>query len=164
MIADCLKLTSYFAERDRVAGRFVSDVLLDAFEEYDVTTSILLRATGGFGPRHFPRSDQTLTMSENPSVMAVAVDTRSRIEPLVPRIAGLQLKGMLTVERARIVRDDVVPDGVPEVLPQEFDEATKLTIYVGRHERVSRVPAYVAICDLLNRRGVDGASVLLGVD
>ena len=52
----------------------------------------------------------------------------------------------------------------PLALPEELHEATKLTIYVGRGERVNGVPAYVAICDLLHRRGVAGASVLLGVD
>lgn len=160
LIEDCLKLTSYFGERERVGGRFLSDLLLDLFEEHEVTTSILLRATAGFGLRHSLRTDQTLTMSEDPSLLAVAVDTRARIEPLVPRVAHLQRKGMLTVERARIVRGDVVP----LTLPPTFDEATKLTVYVGRHERVDRRPAHVAICDLLKRRGIAGASVLLGVD
>jgi PII-like signaling protein len=44
------------------------------------------------------------------------------------------------------------------------DEATKLTVYLGRQERVYRVPAFVAVCDLLHRRSVDGATALLGVD
>ena len=52
----------------------------------------------------------------------------------------------------------------PGRLPEELHEATKLTIYVGRQERVYRVPAFVAVCDLLHRRGVAGATVLLGVD
>ena len=49
-------------------------------------------------------------------------------------------------------------------LPEELHEATKLTVYVGRQERVYRAPAFVAVCDLLHRRGVAGATVLLGVD
>lgn len=160
MIDDWLKVTSYFGERLRVNGRFFSDALLDTFEEYDVATSILLRASGGFGLRHHLRTDQTLTMSEDPSVMAVAGDSRSRIDRLLPRLTELQPRGMLTVERARVIRGDVTPGPMPE----ELHEATKLTIYVGRHERVYRVPAHVALCDLLQRRGIDGASVLLGVD
>ena len=43
-------------------------------------------------------------------------------------------------------------------------EETKLTIYLGRQERVYRVPAFVAVCDLLHRRGVAGATAMLGVD
>ena len=160
MIDDWAKVTSYFGERLRVDGRLFSDVLLDAFEAHDVATSIVLRATGGFGLRHHLRSDETLTMSEDPSVMVVAGDSRERIEALLPRLAALQPRGMLTVERARVIRGEVSPASLPE----ELNEATKLTIYIGRHERVDRVPAYLAICDLLYRRGVAGASVLLGVD
>ena len=50
------------------------------------------------------------------------------------------------------------------VLPDELHEATRLSIFVGRGRQVSGVPAFVAVCDLLNRRGIDGATVLLGVD
>jgi PII-like signaling protein len=44
------------------------------------------------------------------------------------------------------------------------DDETKLTVYLGRQERVYRVPAFVAVCDLLHRRGIAGATALLGVD
>lgn len=160
MIEDCLKVTSYFGERQRVRGRFFSDVLLDLLEEHEISTGILLRAAGGFGLRHHLRTDQTLTMSEDPSVTAVAADIEERIRALVDDIRALQPRGMLTVERARLVRGDLFT----EPLPEGLHESTKLTIYVGRYEQVYRVPAYVAICDLLSRRGVAGASVLVGVD
>jgi PII-like signaling protein len=66
----------------------------------------------------------------------------------------------VTLERARLQTGDL--DG--ESLPEELDEATKLTVYVGRQERVERVPAFIAVCDLLHRRGLAGATALLGVD
>jgi PII-like signaling protein len=160
VIDDCLKITSYFGERLRVGRRFYSDLLLDTLEEYDVSSSILLRATGGFGLRHHLRTDQTLTMSEDPSVMVVAVDTPSRMNVLLPRLADLQPRGMLTVERARIIRGDVTPAPTPS----EHFEETKLTIYVGRHERTFRAPTYIALADHLQQHGVSGASVLVGVD
>ena len=160
MIDDCWKVTSYFGERLRVGGRFFSDVLLDTFEEYDVPSSILLRATAGFGLRHHLRTDQTLTMSEDPSVLAVAVDEPSRVRALLPRLAELQPRGMLTVERARIIRDEVTLTSGDA----ERHTETKLTIYVGRGERTSREPTYIALCDLLQRHGIAGASVLVGVD
>ena len=105
MIEDCLKVTSYFGERERIDGALFSDVLLGVFEQSAVTTSILLRASGGFGLRHHLRGDQTLTMSEDPSVAAIAIDTHDRIAPMLPRLAGMQQTGMLTVERARLVLD-----------------------------------------------------------
>src|SRR6202044_2339464 len=63
-------------------------------------------------------------------------------------------------ERARLLSGDI-----PAVsLPQDVHEETKLTIYLGRQERVYRVPAFVAVCELLHRRGIAGATALLGVD
>ena len=160
MIAQSLKLTSYFGERQRVDGQFFSEALLDLFEQHRVATSILLRATGGYGLKHHLRGDQQLTMSEDPSVMAVAVDSTARMAPLVPHVARLQRRGMLTVERALTMSEDLDGEGLKE----RRHEATKLSIHVGRHERVYRAPAYVAVCDLLHRRGIAGASVLAGVD
>jgi PII-like signaling protein len=49
-------------------------------------------------------------------------------------------------------------------LPEELNEATKLTIYVGRREQTGGVPTYVAVCQELHRRGIAGATALLGVD
>jgi PII-like signaling protein len=160
VIGDGLKVTSYFGERLRVGGRFYSDALLDELEAHGVSGSIVLRATGGFGLRHHLRTDQTLTMSEDPSVMVVAVDTPARVNTVLPRLVELQPRGMLTLERAGLIRDDVIPDPAAHDLHEE----TKLTIYVGRHGRTSGVPVHVAVCDLLQERGVAGASALVGVD
>jgi PII-like signaling protein len=156
---DCLKLTVYFGERQRVGGRFYADELLDLFGEYELATSILLRGIGGFGLRHHLRSDQSLSLSEDPSVTAVAVDRRERIDALLARLLQVRRRGLLTLERARLLSDDLSSVDLPGT-----KESTKLTIYLGRQERVYRVPAYLAVCELLHRRGIAGASVLLGVD
>lgn len=43
-------------------------------------------------------------------------------------------------------------------------EATKLTVYVGRGERVAGRPAFLAVVELLRHHRVDDATVLLGLD
>jgi PII-like signaling protein len=69
------------------------------------------------------------------------------------------------LERARLLRDDIDPADIEAVTPRYgANEETKLTVYVGRQERVYRMPAFVAVCDLLYRRGIAGATALLGVD
>jgi PII-like signaling protein len=157
---DAVKLTSYFGERQRTAGRFAADALLDLYGRHEVATSILLRGAEGFGASGHPRTDRSLTLSEDLPLIAVAVDTRARIEPLVEQAARLTGTGLVTVERARLVRQG---DGAP-VPREDVHEQTKLTIYLGRQERVFRVPAFIAVCDLLHRRGIAGATALLGVD
>jgi len=157
---DAVKLTSYFGERQRTAGRFAADALLDLYGRHEVATSILLRGAEGFGASGHPRTDRSLTLSEDLPLIAIAVDTRARIEPLVEQAARLTGTGLVTVERARLVRQG---DGAP-VPREDVHEQTKLTIYLGRQERAFRVPAFIAVCDLLHRRGIAGATALLGVD
>ena len=161
MNEDCLKLTSYFGERQRTADNgFAADALLDLYGQRGIATSILLRGVEGFGARQRLRTDRSLTLSDDLPLTAVAVDTRSRIEGLLESTSGLLRSGLVTLERARLLTGDlgaVAPIDAP-------DDETKLTVYLGRQERVYRVPAFVAVCDLLHRRGIAGATALLGVD
>ena len=157
MNEDCLKLTSYFGERQRSRDGFTADALLTLFGRREIAASILLRGTEGFGLKHHPRTDRSLTLSEDLPLVAVAVDTRTRIEAVLEEASRLTSSGLVTLERARMLTGEIDPSTV-------VDEATKLTIYLGRQERVYRVPAYIAVCDLLHRRGIAGATVLLGVD
>ncbi len=160
MTADCLKLTSYFGERHRSGGSFTADALIELYGRHEIAASILLRGTGGFGLKHRLRTDRSLTLSEDLPLTAIAVDTRSRIETVLPQTLQLNRTGLVTLERARLLTDLTGSGWSPGDLP----ETTKLTIYLGRQERAGRVPAFIAICDLLHRRGIDGATALLGVD
>ncbi|MBW4050309.1 MAG: DUF190 domain-containing protein [Proteobacteria bacterium] len=160
MNEDCLKLTCYFGERHRSGGRFVADQLLDIYGRSEIAASIMLRGVEGFGLKHHLRSDSSLTLSEDLPAVAIAVDSRARIESILDEVAGIENVGLVTLERARLIQGDIGPLALPESL----HEATKLTIYLGRQERVYRVPAYIGVCDLLHRRGIAGATVLLGVD
>ncbi|GIF47102.1 PII-like signaling protein [Asanoa ferruginea] len=160
MNADCLKLTCYFGERHRTGTGFVADELLALYGRHRIATSIVLRGIEGFGLKHHLRSDHSLTLSEDLPAVTVAVDTRPRIEAIVDQVAGMPQVGLVTLERARLLQGDVGPVRLPEAL----HEATKLTVYVGRQQRIHGAPAFVAVCDLLHRHGVAGATVLLGVD
>jgi PII-like signaling protein len=163
---EAIKLTSYFGERHRTSGgRFSADALLDLYGRHEIATSVLLRGAEGFGTARRPRTDMSLTLSEDLPLTAVAVDNRSRIEQLVEETAHITGTGLVTLERARLLRDDIDIRDVEAVMSRYGgDEETKLTIYLGRQERVYRMPAFMAVCDLLHRRGVAGATALLGVD
>jgi PII-like signaling protein len=153
---DCLKLTTYFGERDRVAGGFVADALSEIYARHELQTSLVLRGVRGFGLGHHLRTDRLLTPSEDLPLVSVAVDTRARIEAALGELRQLRFDGLVTLERARMV---TVPFDTADLR-----ETTKLTVYVGRHERVAGKPAYETVVGLLQRHGVEGAIVLLGVD
>jgi PII-like signaling protein len=158
--ADCLKLTTYFAEHDKTGRRFLADALLDCYGRHQFATSVLLRGAEGFGSRQHLQTQRLLTLSEDLPMVTVAVDTRPRIEQALEEVAGLTSHGLVTLERARLLTGPIGQARLPEGLAEQ----TKLTVYVGRGARVGGRPAFLAVVDLLHRHGVDGATVLLGVD
>jgi PII-like signaling protein len=157
---DCLKLTVHFGESDRVGDRLLSDALMDAFERQRLHAAVLMRAVEGFGVKQQLRTDRLLTLSEDLPLVAVAVDERPAVEALLPQVRELLAGGLITLERVRLLRD-----GLEAVeLPQELHEASKLTVYLGRGASIGGRPAFAAVVELLQARGLAGATVLLGVD
>jgi PII-like signaling protein len=151
MNEDCLKLTIYFGERDRAGDAFLSDALLDLFGRERLATSVLLRGTEGFGAKQRLQTQRLLTLSEDLPLVAVAVDSRDKIESLLPDVSAITGDGLVTLERARLLSGELgsaPPLGGP----------VKLTVYCGRGEPV------LELISLLHSRGVAGATVLLGVD
>jgi PII-like signaling protein len=157
---DCLKLTTYFGERDRVGDKFLADAFTEIFARHELQTSLVMRGVQGFGIKHHLRSDRLLTLSEDLPIVSVAVDSRARIEAALAEVNQLRFDGLVTLERARMVTGRI--ESVE--LPSQLEHATKLTVYVGRRERVGGRPAYEAVVALLRERRVAGATVLLGVD
>jgi PII-like signaling protein len=132
-----VKLTVYFGENDGV-----SDALLDLFAENGLKASVLLRGIEGFGAKQHLHSDRLLTLSEDLPLVAVAVDSDERIEALRPSVEAMVEEGLVTLERTA------------GELP---DARVKLTVYCRRAD-------FRAVVDVLHRHGVEGATVLLGVD
>ena len=160
MNEDCLKLTAYFAERDRSHGGFLGDALLSICERHGLATSILLRGAEGFGRHQVLQTDRLLSLSDDLPMVLAAVDARPRIEAALPEIGAAAQHGLLTLERARLLSGRVDP----VTLPEELHDASKLTVYCGRHERVGGRPAFVSVVELLRSHGLLSANVLLGVD
>jgi PII-like signaling protein len=160
MNEDCLKLTTYFGERDRTPDGLLADELLDIYGGHHLQSSILLRGAEGFGWLHHLHTDRLLTLSEDLPVVSIAIDRRERIESMLDPILQIKHKGLITLERARLLTGEI---GAVR-LPERLGEAAKLTVYVGRQEKVHDKTAFAAITDLLHRHGIAGASVLLGVD
>jgi PII-like signaling protein len=157
---DCLKLTTYFGERDRADGGFLADAFTAIYARHELQTSLVMRGVEGFGAKQQLRTDRLLTLSEDLPMVSVAVDTRARIEAALRDVTQLRFDGLVTLERARMLTASIGP----VTLSPELGAATKLTVYLGRRQRVGGRPAHAAVVDLLHRRGIAGATVLLGVD
>jgi len=82
MNEDCLKLTAYFAERDRSGRHLLADVLLEICERHALQTSVLLRGAEGFGSRQVLQTERILSLSEDlPVTVASARPSRPLRRP-----------------------------------------------------------------------------------
>jgi PII-like signaling protein len=154
---DALKMSVYVGERDRAEGQLLADALMDAFERHGLTTSTMLRGSEGFGVKHRLQTEQLLTLSEDLPIVALAVDEELRIRPALADVRSVTSHGLITLQRALLL-------DAGDAVPEHDSEGYKLTLYVGRGDRVAGRPAYAAIVDCLHSNGLDGASVLLGLD
>ena len=78
MNEDCLKLTTYFGERDRSAGGCWPTSCWTSTASIALQASVLLRGSEGFGRLHHRHTDRLLSLSEDLPVVSIAVDTRER--------------------------------------------------------------------------------------
>ena len=161
-----LKLTAYFAERERDGSRFLAESLFDLFAARRIATSILMRGISGFGHRRIIRSDESLTLSEDPAVAIAAVDRPEVIQAVAGDVIAMTTSGLITLERAVLLSGGREQPSAPPPVPDGSlsGDAVKLTVYIGRNRRVNGVPAYRAVCEFLHRNNFDGSSVFLGVD
>ncbi len=152
-----LKLTVYFGERDRAGRLSTTEALGRLFAREGVRLAVLVRGIEGFGLKHRLQTHRLLTLSEDLPLVWVAVDETERIERLAQEVDVLIPEGLVTLERVQVAER-------PEELLLDDGGAGKLTVYLGRGERANGRLAYLAVVDRLRELGVEGATVLLGID
>ena len=77
MNEDCLKLTTYFGERDRTEDGLLADELMNIYGGHRLPTSILLRGAEGFGRLHHLHTDRLL------SSLRTCRSSRSRLTSVI---------------------------------------------------------------------------------
>jgi PII-like signaling protein len=156
---DGIELTGYFPQRRRGGGSSPGRAFLDLFSGRQTAASVLLRPAEGFEAGQ-PPAARSLSPAKDPPLIAVAVDTRQNAVALLGEARRLAEAGMVTLEPVRLLTGEIAPIWLGE----NADEATRLSVYCGRQDRVYMLPAFETACDLLYRREIAGATVLSGAD
>jgi PII-like signaling protein len=158
---ESLKLTCYSGERRRAGAAVAGNDLLDLYATAEIAASIQLRGTQGSGLRQHLRSGRSLALSEDLPLLTVAVDAGPRIEAVLEQALAMTTPGLVTLEPVRLLDGD---GSLTRLAPGRPREEIKLTVHLGHDEQAYQIPAYEAICDLLYRRCIAGATAVVGVD
>jgi PII-like signaling protein len=158
---DGSKLTAYLGERDRAGGRFLAERLIDAFAAGGLEAATLIRGVEGFGAKHLRRTDRLLTLSEDLPIVATGVGGPAAVTEVAASVAAFPGEAPVTIEPVWIAdpTDSIDLDAGGFRGPW-----VKASVYLGRGRRIAGRPAYEAAVTRLRAAGVEGATVLLGVD
>ena len=158
---DGSKLTAYLGERDQVGGRFLAERMIDAFAAGGLEAATLIRGVEGFGAKHLRRTDRLLTLSEDLPIIATGVGGAAPVEAVADVVAAFPGEAPVTIEPVWIAG---ATDSVDFEAGAAWGPWVKASVYLGRGRRVAGLPAYEAAVTRLRAAGVEGATVLLGVD
>lgn len=99
----CL-LRVFLGESDRHDGKPVYEQIVLKARELRLAGATVLRGPMGFGADSRLHTAKILRLSEYLPIVVEIVDTRDRIESLLPHIDGMMRGGLITIENVRMRR------------------------------------------------------------
>ena len=101
---DCLLLRIFIGEADEYKHRPLYNAIVLRARELHLADATVLRGLMGFGRSHHLHNANILRLSFDLPMVVEIVDTHDRIEAFVPELQGMMRRGLITVERAQIIR------------------------------------------------------------
>ncbi len=94
----------FIGEGDRFEHRPLYEVLLERFRSEGFAGASVLKGAAGFGARSVVHSDKLLRLSSDLPIVIEVVDTREKIDKILPRLDALLKGGLVTLEKVHVIR------------------------------------------------------------
>jgi uncharacterized protein len=112
---ECLLLRIFIGEADEYKRRPLYKAIVFRARELKLAGATVLRGPMGFGRSHHLHNANILRLSLDLPMVIEIVDTPDRIEAFLLELRKMMRGGLITVERAQIIRYHA---GSPEARPQ----------------------------------------------
>ena len=187
LVGDRVLLRVHVTEAARHAHKLLYAAIVELLRTRGIAGATVLRGLMGFGRRRFVHGPMNEISSISMPMVVECVDDAEHIASVLPEIDALLDRGLVTLERARvIVYRDHEPGSRPEAAMSESaraprqtatdpvdaatahihglkGERTLMRIHIGENDRYEGQPLYAAIVELLRERHYAGATVFRGV-
>lgn len=94
----------FIGESDRWENRPLYKALLELFRKEGFAGATVLRGVAGFGATSVLHTDSLLCLSQDLPLVLEVVDNEEKIEEILPRLDEMLRGGMVTLEKARVIR------------------------------------------------------------
>lgn len=94
----------FISENDRFEQRPLFQALVELLLAEGVAGATVLKGAMGFGRRRTIHTDHLLRLSQDLPVVIEVVEQQEKIDHILPRIEGMFQGGLITLEKARVIR------------------------------------------------------------
>ncbi len=97
-------LRIFIGESDRWQHKPTSEALVDLLRRHRFAGVTVLHGVAGYGAHSVYHTDRLLELSTDLPVIIEAVESREKIELIMPEIDDMMVGGMVTLEKVEVIR------------------------------------------------------------
>lgn len=94
----------FIGENDRWEHHPLYEALVELFRREGFAGATVLKGAMGFGAHSITHTDKLLRLSNDLPVVVEVIESQKRIEALLPRLERMLQGGLITLEKARVLR------------------------------------------------------------
>lgn len=94
----------FIGEGDRWEGKPLFEVLVEMFRREGFAGATVLKGAMGFGGHSVMHTDKLLRLSTDMPLVIEVVEREAKIEEILPRLDSMLKGGMVTLEKAQVIR------------------------------------------------------------
>jgi PII-like signaling protein len=103
ILGPATKVTLYIGESDRWHGKPLSMAILELLKSTDCAGATVTRGIAGFGCHRGIRTASIVDLSADLPLVVEWVDDPARVEQVMPRLAEMVRKGMITTQKVEVI-------------------------------------------------------------
>ncbi|MDD2852010.1 MAG: DUF190 domain-containing protein [Desulfuromonadaceae bacterium] len=104
LIGEQVLMRIFIGEADRFEHRPLYEALVELLHAEGFSGATVLRGVCGFGANRVYHSQKLLDISADLPFVVEVVDMQEKIDAIMPRIDGMMKGGMITLEKATVIR------------------------------------------------------------
>ncbi|PLX76390.1 MAG: hypothetical protein C0615_06825 [Desulfuromonas sp.] len=94
----------FIGESDRWERQPLYEALVELFRNEGLAGATVLKGAAGFGASSVTHTDKLLRLSNDLPVVIEVVDSKEKIDAVLPKIDNMFSGGMITLEKAHVIR------------------------------------------------------------
>jgi len=104
MIGEKVLMRIFIGEQDRFHHRPLYEAFVELFQKEGFAGATVMRCLSGFGAHSVYHTPHLLDISADLPIIVEVVDTKEKIDAIMPRIDEMMAGGMITLENATVIR------------------------------------------------------------